>query len=153
MPAEAEAADSSAPFNRMAIAVLALVGLFIGAYLTLYKLGIIGSLVCGSGGCETVQTSKWSVLFGVPVPFIGLAGYGGMLVLALVGLQPRFIRNRGVALLIVVGAWAALGFTVYLNGLEAFVIHAWCRWCIGSAVAAALLFIASLAELPRLRGR
>lgn len=153
MPAEAEAADSSAPFNRMAIAVLALVGLFIGAYLTLYKLGIIGSLVCGSGGCETVQTSKWSVLFGVPVPFIGLAGYGGMLVLALVGLQPRFIRSRGVALLIVVGAWAALGFTVYLNGLEAFVIHAWCRWCIGSAVAAALLFIASLAELPRLRGR
>ncbi|NIR59138.1 MAG: hypothetical protein GWO02_06285, partial [Gammaproteobacteria bacterium] len=43
----------------------------------------------------------------------------------------------------------AFGFSAYLTGIEAFVIHAWCRWCVASAVVATLVFVFSLAELRR----
>ena len=45
----------------MTIAVLALGGAFLAAYLTLYHFGYVGQLACGTGGCETVQGSKFMV--------------------------------------------------------------------------------------------
>ena len=39
-----------------------------------------------------------------------------------------------------IAGWGAL-FTAWLNYLEAFVIHAWCEWCLGSAALVVLLFL------------
>jgi uncharacterized membrane protein len=69
----------------------------------------------------------------------------------LLGLQPRFADDRRVAGLLLGAATIAFLFTIYLNALEAFVIHAWCRWCIGSAVIATMLFLFTLPELRRIR--
>jgi hypothetical protein len=44
----------------MATALLSLAGLLLALYLYLYKLGLIGQLACGTGGCETVQLSPYS---------------------------------------------------------------------------------------------
>ena len=57
----------------MLIALLALVGALIAAYLTLYKVGVIGELVCQVGSCERVNSSRWAVFLGVPVAAWGLA--------------------------------------------------------------------------------
>jgi uncharacterized membrane protein len=70
---------------------------------------------------------------------------------ALLGLQPRFENGRVVPLLLVAGAGIGLAFSAYLTYLEAFVIHAWCRWCIVSATLAVLIFLASLPEIRQLR--
>jgi hypothetical protein len=51
----------------MIVAALALAGIFISLYLTLYKLGVIGELSCTFGSCETVNTSRWAVFLGLPV--------------------------------------------------------------------------------------
>lgn len=51
----------------MAMAVLALAGIFVALYLLLYKLGMIGNLNCSVGSCETVNTSKWATFLGFPV--------------------------------------------------------------------------------------
>ena len=139
----------SPPLNRMIIAVLALIGVLISTYLTLHKYGFIGSLLCGTGSCETVQASPWAVFMGVPVPVIGLIGYAILLVIALLGLQPR--AGRTLPLILLVIATGAFGFTAYLSYLEAFVIHAWCRWCLVSAALVTLIWILSLVELPKLR--
>ncbi|HEY8197726.1 MAG TPA: vitamin K epoxide reductase family protein, partial [Gemmatimonadales bacterium] len=72
----------------MSAALLSLTGLFISAYLYLYKLGRIGSLACGTGGCETVQLSPWSMIAGVDVALIGVLGYAGLLAMTLAALQP-----------------------------------------------------------------
>ena len=40
-------------------------------------------------------------------------------------------------------------FTIYLTYLELFVIHAICRWCVGSAVIIVGLFALGLLELRR----
>ena len=37
--------------KRMTIAALALCGVFLSTYLSLYKLGYLGAIVCGTGGC------------------------------------------------------------------------------------------------------
>ena len=57
----------------MIVAALALAGIFISVYLTLYKLGVIGELTCSIGSCETVNTSRWSIFLGLPVAAWGLS--------------------------------------------------------------------------------
>jgi uncharacterized membrane protein len=127
--------------KRMWMALISLLGLFLGAYLTLYKFGLIGTLVCGVSSCEQVQTSRWSVFMGLPVATWGLGFYALMLVLAIVGLQERYADSPGLSLtMLVLAVWAAL-FTAWLNYLEAFVIHAWCEWCLFSAGMVLVLFI------------
>lgn len=129
--------------KRMWMALISLLGLFLGAYLTLYKFGLIGTLVCGVSSCEQVQTSRWSVFLGLPVATWGVGFYALMLVLSIVGLQERYVESRGLALLtLVVAGWGAL-FTAWLNYLEAFVIHAWCEWCLFSAGMVLVIFILS----------
>jgi uncharacterized membrane protein len=122
--------------HRQATALLALVGLLVALYLTLHRLGVIGTLQCGAGGggCERVQSSAYAVFLGVPVAFYGVAGYAVLLAVSLVGLQPAWLPRRGPT--VALAALAALGFafTVYLNVVEFFVIRAVCRWCVASAV-------------------
>ena len=133
--------------RRMWLALLALVGVFIAAYLTLYHFGYIGTLACSSSqGCETVQTSKWSRLFGLPVATWGLGYYLTVFVLAIIAMQDRFVESRSASLgLLLVTGWGAL-FSGWLTYLEAGPIGAWCLWCIGSATVAALLFVVSLID-------
>ena len=135
---------------RMSAALLSLTGLFISAYLYLYKIGKIGTLACGTGGCEAVQLSSWSRFAGLEVSLIGIAGYAGLLALSLAALQPSLAAQRWPATLL--GSLAGLGvaFTFYLTYLELFVIHAICRWCVGSAVIIASIFL--VAMLDRRRG-
>ncbi|HJP59015.1 MAG TPA: vitamin K epoxide reductase family protein, partial [Gemmatimonadaceae bacterium] len=76
--------------KRMIVAALALAGIFISLYLTLYKLGIIGELSCSIGSCETVNTSKWSRFLGLPVAAWGLLFYLDVFAIALIGTFPRF---------------------------------------------------------------
>jgi len=125
----------------MAMAVVALLGLFLGTYLTLYKFGYIGTLSCGTGGCEQVQTSRWSMLFGLPIATWGMGFYAAVLVLSVVGIQPRFEDSRTLsnALLAMTG-WGVV-FTAWLTYLEGNVIHAWCRWCLGSAAIVVVLLV------------
>ena len=132
--------------RRMAMAVISLGGLFIGIYLTMYHYGIIGTLACGVGSCETVQTSRYSMFLGVPVATWGCGYYVLMLAVTMARIQPRFEDSAGLTLATIVLATWGLIFTAWLNYLEGFVIHAWCEWCLASAGLVVLLFILALLE-------
>ena len=136
----------------MVAATLALAGFFVSLYLWLWKLGLVGSLSCGpGGGCESVQTSPYAVILGIPVAFYGVAGYLVVLIVSLVGLQPRWAQRREPTLALAALSGVAVLFTAYLTYLEAAVIHAWCRWCLVSAGIITAIFVASLAGLGRRR--
>ena len=135
--------------HRQVIAVLALVGLFVSLYLWLWKIGLMGALQCGAGGCERVQTSEWAVVFGVPVAFYGVVGYAALLGASLVGLQPRWRERRTPTLVLFGLASVGVAFSAYLTWLEVAVIHAWCRWCVGSAVIITAIWAAALVGLRR----
>lgn len=126
--------------RRMLTALVALVGLFVALYLALYKAGVIGVLACGAGSCDTVQLSRWATFLGVPVAFWGVGYYTVVLAVAFAGVQNRWQGSRALALaLLVLTGWGVL-FSAWLTYLELFVIHAICRWCVVSAVIAAVLF-------------
>ena len=134
---------------RMSAAVLSLLGLFVSAYLYLYKLGRIGDLACGAGGCETVQQSPWSRFAGIEVALIGMAGYAGLLLVSLVALQPGPSTRRWPTTLLLGLSGLGVAFTAYLTYLELFVIHAICRWCVGSAVIILAILIVALLDQRR----
>ena len=128
------------------MALVSLAGIFVGVYLTLYKFGVIGSLVCNVGSCEKVQSSKYSVFLGLPVATWGIGFYVLMLVLSVASLQERYADSRGLSLaMFLVTSWGVL-FTGWLNYLEAFVINAWCEWCLGSAAMVLVLFVLALLD-------
>jgi uncharacterized membrane protein len=128
----------------MLMALIALIGVFVSLYLTLFKLGYIGTLACGTGGCETVQLSRWGDFLGLPVAAWGAVFYLIVLALSLAGTQQRYELSPGLSVaLLLVTLWGLL-FTAWLTYLELFRIHAICRWCVGSAVMVLLLFILAL---------
>jgi uncharacterized membrane protein len=130
----------------MLMALISLIGVFVSLYLTLYKLGYIGTLACGTGGCETVQLSRWGDLLGLPVAAWGVGYYLLLFVLSLGAMQERFEMSRGLTLsILLLTGWGVL-FTGWLTYLELFRIHAICRWCVGSATMVLLLFVLALWE-------
>ena len=138
--------------RRMIIAGLALVGVFVALYLTLYKFGTIGHLACGFGSCERVNTSKWATFFGAPVAAWGLGFYVATLVVAIAGTSPAYVTHRGVSQLLVFMSGIGVAFSAWLTYLELFVIDAICRYCVMSAVIVTLIFIVSIMDLFASRG-
>jgi len=121
--------------RRVLLRALAVVGLLISAYLTwVHYAGVAPLCVGGSGGCETVQSSSYATILGVPVAVVGLVGYSGLL------LSASLRDEVGIYLGFLVALVGAL-FSAYLTYLELFVIHAICEWCVASAavIVAALI--------------
>ncbi|CAN5769674.1 hypothetical protein BH20GEM3_BH20GEM3_05760 [soil metagenome] len=139
------------PIARMVVAVLALAGLLISVYLTLYKLGYLGFIQCGAGGCEVVQSSQYAYFLGLPVALWGVGAYAALLALALAGVQNAWADDRRLGLVILAVATIGVVFSAYLTYLEAAVIRAWCRWCVVSAVLITLTFFAALVDVRRPR--
>jgi uncharacterized membrane protein len=131
----------------MIVAALALAGIFISTYLTLFKLGIIGELSCSIGSCETVNTSRWSSFFGLPVAAWGLFFYLDLFGIALLGTTPRLEDEPLVSIVLAGEAGVGVIFTAWLTYLELAVIHAVCMWCVFSAVIVAAIFLLSVADL------
>ena len=124
---------------RAAIAALALVGAGIAAYLVyVHARGI--APVCGTGGCEKVQSSSYSEVAGIPVATLGLVAYLTIFASALV-------RGPAAAAVGLAVSLAGAVFAVYLLVVQIAVIEAICIWCVGSAICMALLAGLSAARL------
>jgi uncharacterized membrane protein len=135
----------------MVVAALALAGIFISLYLTLFKLGVIGELTCSIGSCETVNTSKWSTFLHLPVAAWGLLFYAEVFVISVLGTMPRFENELFVSLILVVESAFGVLFSGWLTYLELAVIHAICIWCVTSATIVLAILLVSIADLRELR--
>lgn len=136
--------------KRMIVAMLALAGVFVALYLLLYKLGMIGHLSCNIGSCETVNTSKWARLMGIPVAGWGVAFYVALFALAVVSTSERYADSVGMSKLLVFVSGTGVLFSAWLTYLELFTIHAICEWCVTSAVIVTVIFLVTLADLREL---
>jgi uncharacterized membrane protein len=126
---------------RVAIAVLAVIGIGIAAYLTVVHYAHVKAFcVSGGGGCEKVQTSDFAKLAGIPVAVLGLAGY--VLILGSLWVRGELGVMAGALL-----ALAGFGFSAYLTYRELFTIDAICQWCVASAVVMAALAVLTVWRL------
>jgi uncharacterized membrane protein len=135
----------------MIVAALALAGIFISIYLTLYKLGVVGELSCSIGSCETVNTSRWSVFLGLPVAAWGLLFYLDVFGVALLGTMPRWENEPVISIVLVAQATVGVLFSAWLTYLELAVIQAICIWCVTSAVIVLVILVVSIADLREAR--
>ena len=154
LPAAASADQGGHGRSRLmtAILVFTTIGLLDAAYLTYVHYQGFGALVCvgahnGHSSCQTVQSSVWAEIDGVPVALLGLIGYLGLYLSYLVTDRLNGELGRGAGFCI---ALIGFGFSMYLTYRELFSIHAICEWCVGSAVCMTVLAV--LTAIRFLRG-
>ena len=135
-----DSAVLAAPMNRMVIPLLSLIGLFVALYLWAHNLGLTGPIVWGVGDCATGQSSQYATIGPVPVSAMGVFGYLALMGLSFAGIQPRHRASPVIGGLMLAGAAVGVLFSAYLTYLEAAVIHAWCQYCVASAIAITLLY-------------
>lgn len=126
-----------------AVSVLALVAALVGlgaSIASLYDYLGPAPAFCAETGCATVRASAWAHPLGIPMPALGIVFF---LVMAVLAFAPR--PRLRLALAATGAAWA-----VGLIGLQAFVIHAWCKLCMIADPAAIVAGIAVVIA-PRAR--
>lgn len=138
---------SSVERDQWLIRVLCILGIVVAGYLTWTHLADSDPYCGASHSCADVQDSPYSEVAGVPVSVIGLAGYVVLLVLSLlrghVDSEIEFylpVLSFGVALIGVL-------YSAYLTYLEAFVIQAWCYWCVASALIITAIWVLTIYDL------
>ena len=123
---------------RIAMIVLAVIGLGIASYLTYVHYAGIKPACTAGESCTKVQTSIYSKLGGVPVALMGLIGY----IVILASLLVRETETSRFATLVF--TLAGFGFSAYLTYRELFSIHAVCEWCATSAGIMTILMLMSI---------
>jgi uncharacterized membrane protein len=126
---------------RAVIAALALAGVAVTAYLV-YSRYTGTRLACATGGCETVQHSKYAKAAGIPVAVLGLVGYLAIFGTALSARIEAAALGAAICL-------AGLAFGVYLIVIQVAVIDAICQWCLVSDGILAVLAVATAERLRR----
>jgi uncharacterized membrane protein len=126
---------------RQAVVGVALVGAAVAGYLTWVHYQP-EALLCTTGGCETVQNSSYATIAGLPVALLGVLAYVAVIVLTAV--DTAIARALGAAICL-----GGAAFAIYLVALQAFVIDAWCGWCLVNDLA----IVPALAALSVLRLR
>jgi uncharacterized membrane protein len=128
-----------------ALSIFSFLGFVDAAYLTIihYQQGIPPCLV---EGCETVLTSSYATVAGIPIALLGALYYMAIFFLAFSLLQ-KFSRNVLITLVILV----SIGFAVslVLLGIQLFVLDAICQYCIVSIVTTTISFILGLVIFRR----
>ncbi|HSI98701.1 MAG TPA: vitamin K epoxide reductase family protein [Gaiellaceae bacterium] len=123
---------------RPAAALVALAGLGVAGYLTWAHYADASVICVAGGGCETVQSSEYAEVAGVPVAVLGVAAYATILALVV---WDAPIARLAASMLALVG----LVFSLYLLALQLFVIDAICIWCVVNDVVVAPLLAVTTA--------
>jgi uncharacterized membrane protein len=127
---------------------LAIIGLLVSVYMTIYKITSNDSMCIGSKDCSVVNQSRFAEINGIPVAVFGILGYAAILAVLLLERNPGFFKQNGTMLLFGLSLTGFL-FTLYLIFLEIAIIKAYCPFCITSQVAMTFIFILSVIRVVR----
>ena len=139
-PSTVTAARTPRRWVPWTLAALSYAGFVVSAYLTIVHFRGYVSPCYVVQGCETVQTSEYSVILGVPVALVGAVFFGLLFYLA-VGL----LRNGALTLVRVFKVLAFLGALaiIPLFLLQAIVLEAFCTYCIATEVLMLAIWVLS----------
>lgn len=126
--------------------ILALIGIMDSIYLFIYKLSNNNAMCLGNGDCATVNASRYSEIYGIPVSLLGILAYLAILILIIFEVRNIFTKENSNLLVFGISLVGVI-FSAYLTYIEYFVIFAVCPFCILSAVVITLLFIISIYKL------
>ena len=128
-------AKTRIPLLYVCAAVIAIGGLADATYLAVQALSG-ETLVCGgSSDCFKVLGSPYARLAGIPIALFGALAYFSAFAFATFAAF-GYVRART---LFVTTVWLMFAVTLWLLFVQAFLLHAFCRFCLLSAAATFLL--------------
>jgi uncharacterized membrane protein len=127
---------------------LAVIGLLVSIYMTIYKVTSNEAMCVGSSGCSEVNSSRYSEVNGIPVAVLGVVGYAAILALLFLEQRPGFFQENGTMMFFGISLVGFL-FTLYLIYVEVALIKAYCPFCLTSQAVMSIIFIISVVRLIR----
>lgn len=121
--------------------VLPLLGFIDSVYLMigrLFKFSLPCTLL---GGCDVVTRSIYSSIGPIPLALLGVVYYLTLLLIAIHSLESG---KTGVFNLYRKITWLGLVFSLWLIVVQAFILKAYCTYCLASAGICAILFVFTL---------
>lgn len=134
------------PLPRLAavMAILALIGFSDAMFLTVEHFRGAVPPCIGVSGCAAVTTSSYSYIFKIPVALLGAFYYLCVLLGTVSYFDSRRDRLlRHTAFLTPLG----FAFSLWFVYVQAFILHAFCTWCLLSAFTSTLLFVMGMLVL------
>ena len=127
--------------RALLIALVAFIGMVDALYLSIQRNA--GPIPCHvTRGCTDVVTSRYSAVFGVPISWFGFAFYLAVFSLAVFSTfeteqTGQWLRRvfwlSGIALVV----------SAMLTGIQAFILKAFCEYCLLSATLVLTIFLMS----------
>lgn len=120
-----------APAKRLlAAGGMALAGFADATYLSVKHLYSSDAGCLVTEGCDTVLSSTYAELFGIPLAFLGWGYYTAvLLLLTAYGLHEKPLAFHAARVVVTGG----IGFSAYLLHVQANILNAFCSWCLFSA--------------------
>jgi uncharacterized membrane protein len=134
--------------------LIALIGFADASYLTIehYK-NVIPP--CTTSGCATVLTSAYSAVLGVPVSLLGAIYYLALLIGTFVYLEAALVgkdlreHHHSILKWIFIATVLGMAASLWFLYVQAFVIHSYCQYCLGSAGSSTALFVIAVVILKK----
>jgi uncharacterized membrane protein len=130
---------------NIAAALVALIGMADAVYLTVEHITGASVRCTVIAGCSEVLSSPYATVHGIPLAFIGAVAYFSVFSLATLGA----FNYKGVDKLMAVIVGLMFLTTLWLLYLQAFVIHAFCQFCLLSAAVNLTLGVIVALQLKR----
>ncbi|MBI2007751.1 vitamin K epoxide reductase family protein [Candidatus Saccharibacteria bacterium] len=123
---------------KIIIYVFSAIGILDTGYLIYHKLKRtdVACLFFPKAWCRKVQYSKQSTTFGIPNSFAGFAMYTTILALTYLASQGSVDFDWAKAVITV-----GFLFSMYFTFVQAFILRAFCTWCVVSAINFAIMFL------------
>ncbi|HAL17481.1 MAG TPA: vitamin K epoxide reductase [Anaerolineaceae bacterium] len=125
----------------------AILGILDSIYLLIIKVSNNKALcIQGVGDCWSVNTSRYSEVFGIPLSVLGIIAYAVILTLWILLPRSDFFK-RNIPIVNFMLSLIGVIYSAYLTYLEIAVIKAICPFCVVSAILLVILFVVSLIQL------
>lgn len=126
--------------------LIIIIGLVVSIYMAIYNLTDNDSMCLGSGDCSTVNASRFSKFYGIPVGIIGAFGYSSLFLMLFFEDKFSITRKSGNLPFF---ATSLLGFffTIYLIYIEIWILDAICPFCLISQGTMTILFFVSVYKI------
>lgn len=120
------------------LVIISFLGLIVSGYLVVASVTPTLPICTPGSNCDVVQSSPYASIFGIPTAAHGVVYY---LILGTFGAIWNTANKARLLPPLVFLTGVGFAVSLWLSYLEAFVINAWCIWCVASAILATFAFL------------
>jgi uncharacterized membrane protein len=130
----------SAQVLHTVLILLGVFGFVVSAYIFMKKRRGQKVVCPFRGSCDRVITSRYGTFFGISLEVFGMGYYALIVLYHMLFLVSPFFSQSFFLYIHVVLSLGAVLFSLYLLGVQLFVLRTWCTWCILSMLVSIGIF-------------